>query len=144
MSHLAHIVEFKKSLITEGITNPDLQIQLVRTAYVKALITVGNANKLDKQQCIDFNRFVLGYWNETTPVNGLAVAAAVGAFYRKLEGFLNNTFTDNELNIDIVDKVELPLEVKYTELETYRNLVQTLVDEANHKLPQYIEVAQVI
>lgn len=144
MSHLAHIVNFKKSLITEGITNPELQIELVRTAYTKALITVGSANKLDKQQCIDFNRFVLSYWNETTPVNGLVVMAQVGNFYRALEAFLNNTFTDNKLKIDITPKVELPLDVKYTELETYRDLVQILVDEANHKLPQFIEVNQVV
>lgn len=142
MSHLAHIVKFKQALISEGLTDPNLQVELVRTSYVKALITVGYANKLNEEQCIQFNRYILSYWNEVTPVNGLLVMTMIGNFCRALEAALNRPFTFNKLKLDVVPKIETPIESKWEDLESYQALVQTLVDEANHKLPQFMETAQ--
>ncbi|UQT02838.1 hypothetical protein SUREIYA_02430 [Serratia phage vB_SmaM-Sureiya] len=144
MSHLAHIVKLKQNLIAEGVTNPETQIAIARTAYVKALITVNTSNKLDEEQCIEFNRYVLSYWNETTPVNGLIVMKTIGDFFRNLDNFLQHTFTDCVLKIQIVPYVENPADLEYTELETYKSLVQQLVDEANYKLPQFMETDQIV
>lgn len=143
MSHLAHIVKLKQALISEGITNPEMQIAVVRTCYVKALITVNSANKLDEEKCIEFNRYILSYWNEVTPVNGLVVMSMIGNFFRALEKAMNHMFTDNKLEIDITPKVELPLEVDYQKLDAYAGVIQTLIDEANFKLPQFMETSQV-
>ncbi|EBY9764032.1 hypothetical protein D5W64_13040 [Salmonella enterica subsp. enterica serovar Saintpaul] len=143
MSHLAHIVRFKQSLINEGLTDPNLQIEIVRTAYVKALITVGYGNKLDQEQCIQFNRYILSYWNEVTPVNGLLVMTMIGNFFRALEAALNKPFTFNKLKLEVVPKIDTPIDADWEDMETYRDLVQTLVDEANHKLPQFMETNQV-
>lgn len=143
MSHLQHIVRFKQSLLSEGISAPDLQIEIVRTAYVKALITIGYGNNLNQEQCIQFNRYILSYWNEVTPVNGLLVMTMVGNFCRALKAHLERPFTENKLKLEVCPKIELPIECKWDELETYKDLVQTLVDEANHKLPGFLETAEV-
>lgn len=144
MSHLAHIVKLKQNLIAEGVTNPEIQIAIARTAYVKALITVNCANKLDEEKCIEFNRYVLSYWNETTPVNGLLVMKMIGDFFRKMESFLKQTFVDNELKLEVTPVVENPADLDYTKLEPYQSLVQQLVDEANFKLPQFMETEQIV
>lgn len=144
MSHLAHIVKVKENLIAEGIVNPQAQIEICQTAYTKALITVSASHKLDEQTRVNFNRYILSYWNEVTPVNGNLVLAQIGAFFRELAKAMETTFVDDVLVIKVVPTIELPLDVKYSKLQTYADLVQILIDEANHKLQKFVETNQVI
>lgn len=144
MSHLAHIVKLKGDLIAEGVSSPEQQIAIAQTTYVKALITVASGNKLDVDARVAFNKYVLSYWNETTPVNGLLVITAINNFYRDLANAINNVFVEDKIKLDVTGKVETPLNTKYTELESYRALIQTLVDDANQKLPQFTATNQLI
>ena len=143
MSHLAHIVKLKQDLIANKVVAPADQIAVVRTAYVKALINVNAVNKLDEDQCINFNRFVLGYWNEVTPVNGPLVMAMIGKFFRSFEAFVASTITANTLEIQVVDKVE-GVDFKWEELDSYRELVQTLIAEGKHKLEQFLPTDNIV
>ena len=54
MSHLAHIVTFKKTLIADGITDPKLQIELTRSAYVRALIALKCKANIDNKDYKNF------------------------------------------------------------------------------------------
>ncbi len=143
MSHLAHIVNLKKDLIEAGVTNPQVQIEIVQTAYTKALINVDGSNKLDEPTCISFNRWILSYWNEVTPNKGNLIAAQVGNFFRGIDQLYNKTLTGDVVIIKITPTVEAAGDVKYTEFESYEALVQILIDEANHKLPQFTETNQI-
>lgn len=144
MSHLAHIVKLKESLIKEGILHPQQHIDIAQTAYTKALITVCGANKLNEQTRINFNRFILSYWNEVTPVNGNMVLAQVGQFFRSLQQSLNSTLVDDVIVIKITPRVETEGEKDYTKLESYSALVQILIDEANRKLQKFTETSQIV
>lgn len=144
MSHLAHIVALKSALIAEGVGSPDQQIAIVQTTYVKALITVSCRNDLCGKDRLAFNKHILSYWNETTPVNGLAVINTINNFYRDLENAFNNTFVEDKVKLVVTQEVETPLKSKYTELEAYRSLIQTLVDEACHRLPTFLATEQIL
>lgn len=137
MSHLAHIVKLKQDLIANDVTDPSVQIHIVRTAYVKALINIGTVNKLDEDTCIDFNRYVLGYWNETTPVDGALVMNTIGRFFRAMDAFLRSTITANTMEIPIVEGPE-GVKYKWEQLESYSSLVSTLIKEATHKLEHFL------
>lgn len=143
MSHLAHIVKLKENLIQLGVTSPQVQTNIAQTAYTKALINVNGSNKLDEKTCIEFNRYILSYWNEVTPVKGNLIASQVGSFFRSMDALFNTTIVDDVALIRIVPGVEEVGDVKYTELETYSSLVQVLIDEANHKLPQFTSTNQI-
>lgn len=140
MSHLAHIVKLKKDLIDAGVTSPAVQVEVVQTAYVKALITQNVKAKLNEDQCIDFNRYVLSYWNETTPNAGHAILVQIGNFFRKLAAVTDDLLIDNSVKLEVTPAVKDAGEAKYTELASYRDLIQTLVDEANHKLQHFLAV----
>lgn len=137
MSHLAHIVKLKERLIAEGVLHPQQHVDIAQTAYTKALIAVNGGNKLDEQTCINFNRYILSYWNEVTPVNGNLVMSQVGQFFRGLQQTLNAVNVADVMVIKITPRVETPGDVDYTKLEPYEALVQILIDEANHKLPKF-------
>lgn len=139
MSHLDHIVKLKQELISKGVTNAQKQIDVARTCYVKALIAVNCGQKLDEPDCIDFNKYILSYWNETTPVAGHMVMTMVGNFFRNLQKCTGTIFTGDKVEIEVTPKVE-GVEIDYTELETYKQVIQTLIDEANHKLAQRAKV----
>lgn len=143
MSHLAHIVKLKERLIAEGVLHPQQHIDIAQTAYTKALIAVNGGNNLDEQTCINFNRHILSYWNEITPVNGNLVMAQVGQFFRGLQQSLNTVNTGDVIVIKITPRVETPGDVDYTKLEPYEALIQILIDEANRKLPQFTETNQI-
>lgn len=136
MSHLSHIVKLKQDLIANDVNNPEQQIAIVRTTYVKALITINNAFKMDEPECINFNRYILGYWNETTPVNGHLVMSAIGNFFRALDATLNGTLVENELKLDITGKVE-GVDYDFVKLDSYADLISALKGEAIHKLEQF-------
>lgn len=143
MSHLQHIVLLKQDLISNDVNGPVQQAAIARTAYVKALIHINAVNKLDEEQRNAFNRFVLGYWNEVTPVNGQLVVSAINRFFYNLESFLAKSFTANTLEVPVVEAVE-DVKFKWEELDTYRNLVQTLVTEGNHKLAQFMPTDNIV
>jgi hypothetical protein len=144
MSHLAHIVKLKSALIMQGIVNPNSQADIAQTAYVKALINVNGANKLNEDTCINFNQWILSYWNETTPVKGNLVASQVGQFFRNISNLFNQTLTSNVAILTVVPKVETTVDFDYTELSEYKELVQSLIDEANKKLPQFTATETIV
>lgn len=143
MSHLAHIVKLKQDLITQGVVNPTAQADIVQTAYAKALINVGGSNKLDEPVRIKFNQWILSYWNEVTPNKGNLIAAHVGNFFRAVDQMFNKTLVEDVAILPTVPHIEEAGEVEYTKLGSYGDLVQILIDEANHKLPQFKETNQV-
>lgn len=143
MSHLAHIVKLKAALIVEGIADPYKQIDIVQTAYIKALINVNGANNLDEKTCVGFNQWILSYWNEVTPVKGNLIAVKVGSFFRGMTDIFNKAITGDVVILPVVDKVETPEGTDYLKLEEYESLIATLIYEANHKLSQYVETQQI-
>lgn len=144
MSHLAHIVKLKERLIAEGVLHPQQHIDIAQTAYTKALLAVNGGNKLDEQTCIAFNRYILSYWNEVTPVNGNLVLSQVGQFFRNLQQSLNTVNVGDSIVIKITPRVETPEDFDYTKLEPYEALIQILIDEANRKLPKFTETNQIV
>lgn len=143
MSHLTHIVKLKQELIAFGVNDPEKQVDIVQTAYTKALINVNGANKLTAPVCRDFNNYILSYWNEVTPNKGNLIKTQIGHFFVNLDNLFNKTIVDDVSVITIVPRIEDVNDVKYTEFETYKDLVKTLIDEANHKLAKFIETNQI-
>lgn len=143
MSHLAHIVKLKQDLIGLGVVNPEVQINIVQTAYTKALLNTTGAVEMTDEVRYGFARWILAYWNDVTPNKGNLILAQVGDFYRNLKQVFNQTLTGDVVILKITPTVEAAGDVKYTELDSYSALVQTLIDEARHKLPQYQETAQI-
>lgn len=143
MSHLAHIVALKQALISNGVTNPVAQIEIVRTCYVKALISVHQQNPMPEQKCWDYTRYILSYWNETTPVEGNKVISEIGNFLRALENALNGTIVDNKLKL-VITPVPEGVEFDFTKLEQYASVINTLKAEAIKKLSQFEGKEQLI
>lgn len=139
MSHLAHIVKLKQDLIGLGVVSPETQINIVQTAYSKALLNVTGAIEMTDEVRYGFVRWILSYWNDVTPNKGNLILAQVADFYRNLDRIFNETLTGDVVILKVTPTVEAAGDVKYTELDSYGALVQTLVDEARHKLPQYTE-----
>ena len=132
MSHVLHINNYKQHLITKGITNPEVQISLTRTAYVSALI------RLIQQKCIceadrkDVVYHILSYWNEIFPVNGNMVYLGVKNFYTALYEATATVKGNVFVRVSIEPAaLEHP---DYNDDQTYDNLVDCLFNEA---LEQY-------
>lgn len=144
MSHLAHIVKFKQDLIAHGVVNPAVQADVVQTAYSKALLNVTGSFDMDDDTRFKFARWILSYWNQVTPNKGNLIVSQVGDFFRNLRQVFNKTIVDDVVILPIVPHVEAAGDVKYTEFDSYGSLVQILIDEANHKLPQFKETNQIV
>jgi hypothetical protein len=143
MSHLAHIVKLKQDLLGLGVTSPEVQDGIAQTAYSKALLNVTGSVEMDDDTRFKFCRWILSYWNNTTPNKGNLIVSQVADFYRNLKQVFNKTITGDVVILPIVATVEAAGEVKYTELESYEAVVQSLIDEARHKLPQFKETNQI-
>ncbi|QZA70584.1 hypothetical protein AH04_102 [Erwinia phage AH04] len=143
MSHLAHIVKLKQDLIGLGVVNPDVQADIVQTAYSKALLNVTGSITIDDETRFKFVRWILSYWNNVTPNKGNLIVSQVGNFFRELKQVFGKTITSDVVILPIVPGVEAAGDVKYTDLDSYASLVQILIDEANHKLPQFKETNQI-
>lgn len=139
MSHLAHIVKLKQDLLTQGVVNPEVQINIAQTAYTKALLNVTGAIDMKEETRIAFTRWILAYWNDVTPNKGNLILSQLGDVYRNLKKTFNETITSDVVILKITPTIEAAGDVKYTELGSYADLVQTLVDEARHKLPQFTD-----
>uniref|UniRef100_A0AAU8KX74 Uncharacterized protein n=1 Tax=Pantoea phage Survivor TaxID=3232176 RepID=A0AAU8KX74_9CAUD len=137
MSHLDHIVRLKQELIREGINEPEVQIEIARGAYVKALITHACKHDMCEDERIAFHKYILSYWNETTPVQGHVVLSQVGNFFRALKKCVDGVLISNDIKLEVIPAVKGAGEKKYTELATYSLLIETLLAEADHKLPQF-------
>lgn len=131
MSHLAHINKYKINLIAKGITEPTEQIALVRQAYSFAFVQLFTQQPIPQASRIDVMQYVLGYWNETFPVNGNYVITQVNLFLSQvalklgsIAGPITLTLTDN----DATKK-----HPTYFEVDGFRELVNTLYQEACHK-----------
>lgn len=142
MSHLDHIVKLKQELIREGIVCPNAQSDIATGAYAKALITHSAKNEMSEDQRIAFHKYILSYWNETTPNKGHVILATVGNFCRALRRCVAGTLTANELVLPVVPEVEGVAAKKYIELPSYAMLIETLVAEADKKLPQFLAISE--
>lgn len=143
MSHLAHIVKLKQNLMELGVNNPEVQIDIVQTAYTKALLNVTGSIEMDEQTRFKFARWILSYWNNVAPNKGNLVVAQMGDFYRSLKQVFNKPIVSDVVILSITPTVEAAGDVKYTDLGTYADLVQTLIDEAHHRLSQFKETNQI-
>lgn len=137
MSHLDHIVKLKQELIREEIVSPEVQSEIATGAYVKALITHSCKHDMSEDDRIAFHKYILSYWNETTPNKGHFILAQVGNFFRALRKCVDGVLVSNEIKLEVVPAIKGAGEKKYTELPAYAMLIETLVSEADHKLEQY-------
>ena len=139
MSHLAHIVTFKKTLIADGITDPKLQIDLTRSAYVRALIALKCKANIDNKDYKSFFNHVLSYWNETSPVAGSLVVSEVIHFFAVLDKTLSNVGEVEVIQVPVTTAPELPDGKKLTEMASYTDLVNALLVEASEKYKTWVE-----
>lgn len=137
MSHLDHIVKLKQELIREEIMAPDVQAEITTGAYVKALITHACKHDMCEDERIAFHKYILSYWNETTPNKGHLILAQVGNFFRSLRKCVDGVLTSNEIKLEVVPEVKGAGEKKYVELPAYAMLIETLVGEADKKLAHF-------
>lgn len=134
MSHLQHINTFKMDLIKQGITNPEDQIGLARTAYTCAFVRFLTAHHVPEQEHKKVMEFMLGYWNETFPVNGPFVIGSVRSFFLRLYSAINHV--RGVVVIDVSKEKVIEVYPDYCTLVSYEDLVKTLVMEIEHKYPQ--------
>lgn len=139
MSHLAHIVTFKKTLIAEGVTDPKFQIELTRSAYVRALISFKCKSGIDGKDASHFYNYILSYWNETSPVAGSLVVSEVTFFFSSLDKALNNVGEVEMIQVPVSTVAELPEGKKLTEMASYTELVNALCQEAIQKYKAWVE-----
>ncbi|WNV45848.1 hypothetical protein [Aeromonas phage AerS_266] len=134
MSHLAHIVTVKQALIGQGVTDPVKQIEVVRTAYVRALFMVKNKLNIAVEHQGDFYRYVLAYWNEVHPVAGNLVIAEITHFNGQLTQAINNVASVDKIVIEIAP---IEFEGSVVEIPGYVDLVNTMVKEAESKYKDF-------
>ncbi|QDB70261.1 hypothetical protein CF8_0093 [Aeromonas phage CF8] len=134
MSHLTHIVAVKQSLIALGVTDPTKQIDIVRTAYVRALFSAKSQLNVPSEYQGDFYRYMLSYWNETHPVAGNLVVAEITRFNGQLQSAIDNIGSLEKIKVEIAP---VEYEGKVTEIAGYKELVDTLVGESAHKYPHF-------
>lgn len=139
MSHLARIIAVKKSLIEMGVVNPITQIAVVRTAYVRALAIFQQSGRLTKDQHGEFFNQILGYWNETSPVQGNLVIAELRRFNAEVTASMLALGSIDSINIVITPIAEDIGEVKISEIAGYSDLVGTLVAEAQEQLTGWLK-----
>lgn len=134
MSHLSHIVTVKQALIGLGVTDPVKQIEVVRTAYVRALFMVKNKLNIPAEHQGDFYRYALAYWNEVHPVAGNLVIAEITHFNGQLNEAIKNIASLDKITLQIA-----PIEFEGSVVETpgYTDLVETLVKEAEGKYKDF-------
>lgn len=137
MSHLDHIVRLKQELIREGINEPEVQMEITTGAYVKALVTHACKHDMCEDERIAFHKYILSYWNETTPNKGHLILAQSSNFFRCLRKCVSGVLLENEIKLEVVPAVKGAGEKKYVELPTYSMLIETLVAEADKKLGQF-------
>lgn len=130
MSHLKHINNYKKELIAAGITDPQTQINLSRTAYVSAFVQLIERHRIPEADRKDVMYFVLNYWNETFPVNGNIVVMQVNSFYDRLCEAL---CAGGTIFVQLVNESSVTDHPTYCDFESYKLLVASLVEEAEHK-----------
>lgn len=136
MSHLAKVVAIKEQLIKDGIPNPTKQAAIVRTAYVRALAIFHRKHLSKPEHCRDFNEYILGYWNETSPINGSLILAEFQALEARIQHALFTMCEHMKVEFEITPCEEAG-ELKYVDIPSYKELVDTLVGECITKKPQY-------
>lgn len=131
MSHLAHINTFKVALINAEITSPQEQTDLVRSAYVLALVRVIHSKGIPVEDRRDFLCHVLSYWNETFPVEGNLVIHRVMQFFQELDTRLNTL--NGNLYVPLIHSDLLTKCPTFSEMDGYQSLVNCLFEEASRK-----------
>lgn len=135
MSHLAHINAYKQSLIQAGITNPETQIVLTRTAYTCAFIRLFQQLQVPETDRRDVMIHILSYWNETFPVNGNIILGAVRGFQVRLYDAVASA--KGNVFVEISQEQEVKDNPTFNDPDTYEALVQCLFEEAVHKYKQH-------
>lgn len=133
MSHLQHINTFKVELISKGVTHPEDQMGLTRTAYTCAFIRFFTGKCVPDCEHKPVMEYMLGYWNETFPVNGPFVIGSVRSFFLRLSGEL--TQAKGMVSVPVSKEKVIDVYPEYSTLVSYEALVKTLVLEIEHKYP---------
>lgn len=131
MSHVAAIIDYKKELLTNGVTDPELQIEFVRTAYISALIRLLTKYDVNKEDRKEYLQKVLSYWNEVYPVDGNIIILEIENFYRRLRTSLLGVKSD--LFVKLVTNDSFTKFPEFNDLETYNSLVNIIYSEAESK-----------
>lgn len=139
MSHLAHDITVKQALIAAGVTNPTVQTDTTRSAYVRALASFDQSGKTTKGELADFYQSILSYWNETSPIKGALIIAELRKFNADLIRQMSNLGTVEGLKVDFPRPVDLPENIKVHELDGFPEMVQALIDDCNKKLAHWRE-----
>lgn len=131
MSHLDHVVNVKKTLISKGITSVEDQKKIIAGAYIRALIVVTKSGKINS----DDRRNVLTMWNEITPIPLHLIDQAVAQFFLKLSDPSKGVFDDDKFCVRFVPKEVISEELdeqcgEAVKLEGYQALIETLISEA--------------
>ena len=131
MSHVAAIINYKKELLSNGVTDPELQIEFVRTAYISALIRLLTKYDVNKEDRKEYLQKVLSYWNEVYPVDGNIIILEIENFYRRLRTSLLGVKSD--LFVKLVTNDSFTKFPEFNDLETYNSLVNIIYSEAESK-----------
>lgn len=129
MSHVKAINDYKAELLLSGITEPDVQSALVRTAYISVFIQLIERYSIPKEDQKDVMFHILNKWNEIFPVNGNIVFGQVNSFYTRLKAEIangGNVFVQLSTDSQVTDHPT------YTDFESYKELMVVLYGEAEH------------
>lgn len=142
MSHLAHLITVKQDLIAKGITNPGVQNDIVRGAYVRALASFDQRALIAKAELSEFYSSILGYWNETSPVQGPLVIAELRKFNADLYAQLINLGTVETVSASFIRPEGVPEDMEISKLNGFQGMVEALLNDCNKKLAQWREHGQ--
>ena len=140
MSHAIKAASVKAAMIKEGITNLVVQQTLVESAYVRALAMFHRRHLRQPEKCRSFNEYILGYWNEASPINGNLIMAQYNALEARIANALADLGSLRRIEVEITPLDEEQASIDVTKIPGYPELVNYLVEEANKKLPQFINI----
>lgn len=140
MSHAIKAAAVKAVMIKDGITNLLVQQSLIESAYVRALVMFHRRHFRNPNQAQDFNRYILGYWNESSPINGNLIIAQVNALETRIEHTMNNLGSVRRIDIEVVPSKEGDPDIDVTKIPGYPELVDFLVTEAQGKISEFYNI----
>jgi hypothetical protein len=140
MSHAIKAAGVKATMIKEGVTNLLVQQSLVESAYVRALVMFHRRCFRNTNQAQEFNRWILGYWNESSPINGNLINAQVLALESRISHAMDNLGSIRRIDIEVVPSKEGDPDIDVTKISGYPELVNFLVEEATQKVPEFYNI----
>ncbi|QDJ97078.1 virion structural protein [Aeromonas phage D3] len=139
MSHLAHLVEVQQDLIAKGVTSPKVHMDVGRGAYVRALAVFQQRRRLPEKDLGHFNDMILGYWNETSPIQGNLIIAELRAFNAALRNQLESLGGLDQVCVEFVRPADLDASIQVSSLNGFKAMVESLVSDTEKKLKEWLE-----